>query len=100
MVVFQAALFNTVNILLCIGMLIYSLKFYQLFRGGMMQRALSVLVISVLFFLLAALARASLIWGILPPDTPYVDIALRTVAFVFLFIALMRIVHDWTKLGK
>lgn len=65
-----------------------------------MQKGLSLLVISILFFLFAAIARAALIWTIFGADLNYVDTSIRTVAFVFLFLALMRTVHDWTNLGK
>ena len=100
MVNFPTALFNAVNILLCLGMLVYSVKWYRLFRGGIMQKALGFLVISVLFFLFAAIARAALIWTIFSPDLDYVDITIRTVAFVFLFLGLVQAVHSWLNLGK
>jgi len=100
MVNFPTAFFNAVNILLCLGMLVYSVKWYRLFRGGIMQKALSFLVISILFFLFSAIARAALIWTIFSADLDYVDISIRTVAFGFLFLALMRTVQAWTNLGK
>ena len=58
------------------------------------------LVISILFFLLAAIARAALVWTIFSADLGYVDISIRTVAFVFLLLALMRVLRDWANLGK
>lgn len=64
-----------------------------------MQKALSFLVISVLFFLFAAIAQAALVWTIFSVGLDYVGISIRTVAFVFLFLALMQAVHSWTKLG-
>jgi hypothetical protein len=66
MVSFLAVVMNAVNILLCVGMVIYATKWLRIFRGGMMQRGLEILLVSVVFFLLAALARATLIWNIFP----------------------------------
>jgi len=65
-----------------------------------MQKGLVFLVISILFFLFAAIARAALIWTIFSPDLDYVDISIRTVAFVFLLLALVQTVHAWANLGK
>jgi glucose dehydrogenase len=100
MVNFPTALFNAVNILLCLGMLVYSVKWYRYFRGGRVQSGASCFVIAVLFFLFAAIARAALIWTVFSADLDYVDISIRTVAFVFLFLALMRTVEGWTSFGK
>jgi hypothetical protein len=95
-----AAVFNVVNILLCIGMVVYSVKWLRLFRGGKFQRAIEALVASVCFFLTAAIARAALIWNIFPTELQYVDIFIRFFAFLFLFSAIALIVRQWTNLGK
>ncbi|MGP8070855.1 MAG: hypothetical protein ACLP5V_13305 [Candidatus Bathyarchaeia archaeon] len=62
--------------------------------------SLSFIVISILFFLLAAIARAALVWTIFAASLDYVDIAIRTVAFVFLLLGLVQTVHAWTNLGN
>jgi glucose dehydrogenase len=97
---FPTVLFNAVNILLCLGMLVYSVRWYHLFRGAKMQKGISFFVVSILFFLFAALARAALVWTIFSADLDYVDISIRTVAFVFLFLALMRTVQAWTNSAR
>lgn len=99
MVSFLAALVNAVNILLCVGMVIYATKWRSIFLGGMMQRGIEVLVASVVFFLLAALARAALIWNIIPPELDFVDITIRTIAFACLFISFVLVVRAWTDFG-
>jgi hypothetical protein len=96
---YLAAIINGLNISLCIAMLIYSIKWFELFRGGMMQKGATFLVAAVLFFLLASLARASLIWGITPPTLGFVDSSFRTVAFVCLFAALYQIIRVWSPSG-
>ncbi len=95
-----AAVVNAVNILLCIGMVVYSFKWLRIFRGAIMHRGLEVLVVSVSFFLIAAIARAALVWEIFPLELEYVDISIRSIAFVFLFSAIVLIVRDWSDLGK
>jgi hypothetical protein len=94
------AVFNAVNILLCIGMLFYSVKWVRLFRGGKMQNGLTALVASVAFFLLAAISRAALIWNPFPAELQYVDTFIRSIAFLLLFAALLLIVRHWESLGK
>jgi hypothetical protein len=97
MVSVLAAAVNAVNILLCTGMVIYAKKWLDIFRGGMMQRGLEILLASVIFFLLAAIARGALIWGIFPPELEFVDISIRTIAFVCLFTSIVLIVRKWTN---
>lgn len=94
------AVFNAVNILLCIGMLFYSVKWLRLFRGGKMQNGLYALVASVTFFLIAAISRAALLWNLLPAELQGIDTSIRTIAFVLLFAALLLIVRHWESLGK
>jgi hypothetical protein len=100
MISILAAVVNAANILLCIGMVVYSIKWLRLFRGGIMHRGLEVLVVSVSFFLIAAIARAALVWDIFPAELEYVDISVRSIAFVFLFSAIVLIVHTWSSLGN
>jgi len=95
-----AAALNGLNILLCLGTVLYMVRWLRIFRRGMMEKGLQALLASVVFFLLAAIARAALIWGIFVVQLTFVDIAIRTVAFVFLFIAIMRIVSQWSDIGR
>jgi hypothetical protein len=94
-----AATINAINIILCAGLVFYTTKALQIFRGGMMQRALEILVASVVLFLLAALARGALIWGILPPELDFVGAGIQTIAFVCLFVSFAMVVRVWTKFG-
>jgi len=91
---------NAVNVVLCSGMLVYSVKWLRLFSGGKMQRALEALTLSVVFFLLAAIARAALVWGVFTSDLTFVDITVRTFAFLFLFAAIVSVVQLWSNIGK
>jgi hypothetical protein len=100
MVSILAAAVNAVNILLCAGMVIYAKKWLHIFRGGMMQRGLEILLASVIFFLVAAIARAALIWNIIPPELDFVDISIRTIAFVCLFTSIALIVRKWTNFSN
>jgi len=100
MVSVLAASVNALNIVLCAGTAIYAAKWLRIFREGMMEKGLQALLASVIFFLLAAIARAALIWGAIPPELDYVDITIRMVAFIFLFYSVVIIVNQWSNYGK
>jgi len=95
-----AAGLNGLNVLLCLGTVVYMVRWLRIFRGGMMEKGLQKLLASVVFFLIAAIARGALVWGVFVVQLTFVDIAIRTVAFVFLFIAIMTIVRQWADLDK
>lgn len=95
-----AATLNLVNILLCAGTAVYAFRWLRIFRGGMMERPLGTLFASLVLFFIAATGRASLIWGITPPPLYFVDISIRTFAFVLLLFSVVTIVHLWTNIGQ
>lgn len=95
-----SAIINAINILLCFGMVVYSVKWYKIFRGGRTQNGLVLMITSVSFFLLAAIASGTRIWGIVPAELDYLELTVRMVAFLALFASLVMIVRTWSTLGN
>jgi hypothetical protein len=97
-----AAITNAVNILLCLGMLVYAMRWYLPLQGGKMQKGIGLFVGAILCFLIAAIVRAETIWGVISPKDvgAYADVPIRTIAFVFLLFAIIANVRIWSDFGK
>ena len=88
---------NTVNVLLCLGMVVYSIKLLHLFQGGKMQTALNIQVLAVSFFLIASVLRGLTFWGQML-GLENLDTPIRSLGYTCLFASIALAARAWTKL--
>ena len=88
---------NAVNIVITIAFLAYCVRVYGLFRGGTIGRSIRILIGSACFTALSVLVRAGLIWKPLPAHFATIELVLRSLGYVLLFIfawyLLSRSIH-------
>lgn len=77
---------NAFNVAVTIGLLLYSVKVYGLFKGGTIGGSIRILIGSAFFTALAVIVRSAIEWQLLGRNFGSVELILRSFGFVLLFV--------------
>ncbi len=95
-----SAFVNAFNLVVTFVFLVYVLRLRRLFSGGVMSKAMNILVVCACLIFLAVVTRAFVIW--LDLQEPYltVELLFRSGGFLTLFAFAQQTCRAWTSLGK
>jgi len=95
-----SAFVNAFNLLVTFAFLVYVLRLRRLFSGGVMAKAMRLLVASASLTFLAVATRAFVIWFDLQEPYLTVELLFRSGGFLTLFAFAQQTFRAWTSLGK
>jgi len=91
-------IFQTLNVVVLIGLLVYAFKMRDIFGGGKVGASMPYFIAATALFLLSALMALMISIGVLTVDYNSYVPGVRFVAFIVLFVFAAKYVHDWRSM--